>query len=167
MKKTLLVGLLLSGNCFAAQGDAAPASGVDIDSIAREMAIKAKAIQQQELKDPSMAAMRKESEQIADEQSEKAQALTADAMKKAASPQTTQQMSAVFGNMKQSDLVAVLGGDKSPDTDKPEAAAMGNGMMFLSLSMSDKDLMASLEVAAKYSMPVSFIGLLKGTTTCL
>ncbi|MGL5128604.1 MAG: TrbC family F-type conjugative pilus assembly protein [Aeromonas popoffii] len=165
MKKTLLVGLLLSGNCFAAQGDAAPASGVNIDSIAREMAIKAKAIQQQALKDPSMTAVLKESEQITDEQREKAQELTADAMQKAASPQTTQQMSSVFGNMKQSDLVAVLGADKSPNTDKPEAAAIGNGMMFLSLSMSDKDLMASLEVAAKYSMPVSFIGLLKGTTT--
>ena len=86
-------------------------------------------------------------------------------MKKAASSQPAAQIGKVFGDMKQSDLVAVLGGDKAAKNDKPEAMALGQGMMFLSKSMPDKDLMASLEVAAKFSMPVSFIGLLKGSGT--
>lgn len=129
------------------------------------MAIKAKAIQQQARQDPALTAVAQQAEQITDEQQAAAQALTNDAMKKAASSQTAAQIGKVFGDMKQSDLVAVLGGDKAAKNDKPEAMALGQGMMFLSKSMPDKDLMASLEVAAKFSMPVSFIGLLKGSGT--
>ena len=165
MKKTFLVALLLCGDALATQSASSVTPPVDVDAIAREMAIKAKAIQQQARQDPALTAVAQQAEQITDEQQAAAQALTNDAMKKAASSQTAAQIGKVFGDMKQSDLVAVLGGDKAAKNDKPEAMALGQGMMFLSKSMPDKDLMASLEVAAKFSMPVSFIGLLKGSGT--
>ena len=138
---------------------------MDVDALSREMAINAKAIQQQAMKDPTKLVMRTQAEQITDEQHEQAQKITDEAMRKAASVQTTQQIGKVFGNMKQGDLAAVLGADKVSSSDKDKAAALGNGMMFLSMSLPDKDLMASLEVAARYSMPVAFIGLLKGSGT--
>ncbi len=138
---------------------------MDVDALSREMAINAKAIQQQAMKDPTKLVMRTQAEQITDEQHEQAQKITDEAMRKAASVQTTQQIGKVFGNMKQGDLAAVLGADKVSTSDKDKAAALGNGMMFLSMSLPDKDLMASLEVAARYSMPVAFIGLLKGSGT--
>lgn len=163
MKKTLLAALLLSGSAHAT--DTQPPPQMDLDAISRDMAIKAKAIRQKALNDPAMQGMYSQAETITDEQRAQAEAMTHDAMKKAASIATTNQIGSVLGNLDKKDLVAVLGADREKARDKPDAAASGNGMMFLSMSMPDKDMMAALEVAAKYSMPVSFIGLLKGTKT--
>ena len=100
---------------------------VDVDAIAREMAIKAKAIQQQARQDPALTAVAQQAEQITDEQQAAAQALTNDAMKKAASSQTAAQIGKVFGDMKQNDLVAVLGGDKAARTTSPKQWRLARG----------------------------------------
>ena len=71
MKRTLLAGLLLSCNPVLAQEQ--PSAPMDVDALSREMAINAKAIQQQAMKDPTKLVMRTQAEQITDEQHEQAQ----------------------------------------------------------------------------------------------
>jgi hypothetical protein len=76
MKKTFLVALLLCGDALATQSASSVTPPVDVDAIAREMAIKAKAIQQQARQDPALTAVAQQAEQITDEQQAAAQALT-------------------------------------------------------------------------------------------
>ena len=54
---------------------------MDVDALSREMAINAKAIQQQAMKDPTKLVMRTQAEQITDEQHEQAQKITDEAMR--------------------------------------------------------------------------------------
>ena len=136
MKKTFLVALLLCGDALATQSASSVTPPVDVDAIAREMAIKAKAIQQQARQDPALTAVAQQAEQITDEQQAAAQALTNDAMKKAASSQTAAQIGKVFGDMKQSDLVAVLPerlvrGQSGLEVVEPPLAVAGFEMLML------------------------------------
>lgn len=152
MKKALLVVLTLFGNSAAVYAED------DYSQIAADIASSTKAIQEAAASSAVNTQIVRDADRIVAQQKDAANKLSRQVLESVNRDNTQRQIQKVFANLpeKQRLQLTAVSTQTAPKVQR-------NGMLFVSMSMPTPSLMSALQVAADHDIPVSFIGLIKGT----
>lgn len=184
MKRTLLVGLLCCSSAttaseevvagrdevFQPSSPSAIANGVD--AAVAEIAKRSQPLLAPPVADAKLPAssagdsralyqeIKNKAVQMADQQNSIAQMVADTSRANAATEATAKSVGAIYNGVNAKSLKAMMGANKSGDSSVDPAKTVG--LLFLSMSMPDKDVSSALEMASEYGVRVVFIGLPKG-----